>query len=122
MIGLFVLIASMHIVFLYVCVAALRLYEQQLALLSNMSQASPATAAMFPYNPYLLGSMAGLTGYAGLPGAAAAVPGLAEYQAALAAAMTSQFPPAGEHLLLCVSTLCHHPCCTRSRRCCVVLN
>ena len=84
----------------------MRMYEQQLAAMSSLTAANPLLAAS--YNPFMmnpaaasaalggfggfgaLGAAAGAAGMAGLGGMSAA-----DYQTALAAAMTSGFPGAG---------------------------
>ena len=85
----------------------MRMYEQQLAAMSSLTAAAnPLLAAS--YNPFMmnpaaasaalggfggfgaLGAAAGAAGMAGLGGMSAA-----DYQTALAAAMTSGFPGAG---------------------------
>lgn len=84
-------------------IVAMRMYEQQLAAMSSLSAANPAANLLTAsYNPFMMGTAAfgGLGAFSGL-GAATAIPGLggmsaAEYQAALAAAMTPGFPATGQ--------------------------
>ena len=82
----------------------MRMYEQQLAAMSSLTAATnPLLAAS--YNPFMMNpaaASAALGGFGGFGalGAAAGAAGLggmsaADYQTALAAAMTSGFPGAG---------------------------
>ena len=82
----------------------MRMYEQQLAAMSSLTAvANPLLAAS--YNPFMMNpaaASAALGGFGGFGalGAAAGAAGLggmsaADYQTALAAAMTSGFPGAG---------------------------